>query len=181
MIKCKCTKKILIGLGVVVLLVALLGFFLPKEQHIEREIVINKPRAEVFAYLNSIRNQQAWSPWLKMDPHVQVDYSGPAEGVGATSTWDGNKDIGKGAQEFKAVKKNERIDMELRFERPMEGVSQAHFITEDAGKGQTRVKWGFDSSTMKFPCNIMSAFMKPYMNKIFDDGLKDLKNQLENG
>lgn len=175
---CNCKKKILIGLGVLVLIIALLGIFMPTQQHVEREIVIDAPRAEVFAYLNNIKNQEVWSPWLKMDPNAKLSYRGPESGVGAISTWDGNKDLGKGEQEIKSVTENERVDVELRFEKPMKGVSLAYFITEDAGEGQTKVKWGFDSD-MKFPCNIFSFFMQGYMEGIFDKGLADLKTELE--
>lgn len=171
-------KKVLIGLGVVVVIIGLLGIFLPTQQHVEREIIINKPRGEVFTYLKSIKNQEAWSPWLKMDPNAKLGYSGTDGTVGAISTWDGNKDLGKGVQEIKAITEGERIDVELRFEKPMEGVSMAYFITEDVGEGQTKVKWGFDSEA-KFPCNIISFFMQGYMEGIFDKGLADLKAVLE--
>lgn len=171
-------RKILVGLGVIVVIIALLGIFMPTQQHIEREIVIDTPRSEVFEYLKSVESQKNWSPWIKMDPNVKLESKGTDKTVGFTQSWDGNKDIGKGVQEIKAITENERIDIELRFEKPMEGVSMAYFITEDAGEGQTKVKWGFDSDA-KFPCNIMSFFMKGYMNGIFDKGLADLKAELE--
>lgn len=175
---CGCKKKILIGLAVIVAIIALLGIFMPGHQHVEREIVIDAPRSKVFAYLDVVKNQEAWSPWLKMDPNAKIGYSGPVKGVGAKSSWDGNKDIGKGESEVKSVTKNERIDVELRFDEPMQGTSQAYFITEDAGEGKTKVKWGFDSEN-KFPCNIIGFFMQGYMNGVFDKGLADLKAQLE--
>lgn len=171
-------KKLLIGLGIIALIVAVLGVLMPTQQHVERETVINRPRAEVFAYLDVPKNQEAWSPWLRVDPKIQMSYSGPERGVGARSAWDGNKDAGKGVSEVKAVTANERIDIELRFEEPMEGVSMAYFITEDAGGGQTKVRWGFDSE-MKFPCNILGVFMQGYMEGMFDKGLADLKTELE--
>lgn len=170
--------KILIAIGVLIGIIGALAAAAPDVQHVEREIVVNAPRAQVFAYLNDIKNQEAWSPWLKMDPNAKLAYSGPDSGVGAISTWDGNKDLGKGEQEIKSVTKNERINIELRFEKPMEGISQSYFITEDAGEGQTKVRWGFDSE-MKFPCNIISMFMQGYMEGIFDKGLADLKAVLE--
>jgi uncharacterized protein YndB with AHSA1/START domain len=170
--------KILITIGVIIGIIGALGAAMPKHQHVEREIMINAPRAEVFNYLNNIKNQEAWSPWLKMDPNAKIGYSGPDSGVGAISTWDGNKDLGKGTQEIKSIVKNERINVELKFEKPMEGTSQAYFITEEAGEKQTKVKWGFDSE-MKFPCNIFSFFMQGYMEDIFDKGLADLKAELE--
>ena len=171
-------KKILLSVvGLIVLLVAI-GIFGPAMK-VERSIVINKSEGQVFNYLLSMKNQEKWSPWLKMDPEAKVKYKGDAR-VGAVSSWDGNDDLGAGEQEIKAIKKKERIDMELRFTRPMEGTSQAWFITEpvEGQKNQTKVTWGF-TGEKKLPCSAMTVFMKPYMNHMFDSGLKDLKAVLE--
>ena len=73
-------KKILIGVGVLVVLliavVALAGALAPTEFAVEREIVINKPRAEVFEYAKNVRNQNEWGPWFKRDPAMKQEFTG---------------------------------------------------------------------------------------------------------
>ena len=151
-----CKKKIFIGLGIVAAIIVLIGFFAPP-MTVEREVVINKSEGQVFNYLARLKNQEQWSPWLKMDPEAKLKYKGGDARVGAISTWEGNDDLGAGEQEIKVIKKNERIDFELRFSRPMEGTSQGWFTTEpvEGEKNQTRVKWGFVNTESNFFCNII--------------------------
>lgn len=171
-------KKVILGLVALIVLLVAIGIFGPPMK-VERSIVIDKSEGQVFNYLLSMKNQEKWSPWLKMDPEAKIKYKGDAR-VGAVSTWDGNDDLGAGEQEIKAIKKNERIDSELRFSRPMEGTSQTWFVTEpvEGEKNKTKVTWGF-TGEKQLPCSALTVFMTPYMNHVFDKGLKDLKSELE--
>ena len=62
-------KKLLLALGAVVvfciLIIAVLAFTVPTGFNVERNITINKPKAEVFQYLKSMKNQNDWGPWYK--------------------------------------------------------------------------------------------------------------------
>jgi hypothetical protein len=70
---------------IVVALIALIGgaYMLPQGVHVERSTLVNRPAAEVFPYINSLRRANEWSPWLAIDPNVKVEYSGAEEGIGA--------------------------------------------------------------------------------------------------
>ncbi len=172
-------KKMLVGMVVVVVLVLLVGWFLPRDFAMERSIVVNRPESQVHAYLASLKNQQEWSPWAKMDPKAMNDFSGEDGAVGSIHRWSGNADVGKGEQEVKNIFPG-RIDIELRFQEPMEGKAQAYFLIEAIGENETKVTWGF-SSTSKYPVSIMCFVMKRagFMAKIFDQGLAVLKVKLE--
>ena len=36
-----------------------------------------------------IQTPFSWMPWSESDPNVKTTYSGPEEGVGSTSSWNG--------------------------------------------------------------------------------------------
>lgn len=55
----------------IVLLIALLAFTVTTAFEHKAEIVIDKPRADVFQYLRFIKNQEQWSIWGKEDPDMK--------------------------------------------------------------------------------------------------------------
>jgi RimJ/RimL family protein N-acetyltransferase len=168
---------VILGLIALVLIAALV---MPKDYAVEKEIVINKPKAEVYDYLESLKNQNNWSVWARLDPNIKMDFKGTDRTVGFTYFWEGNDKVGKGEQEITKITKGERIDTQLRFLKPFESTSEAHMITERVGENQTKVKWGF-TGVMPYPLNAMMPFMgmEKTVGKDFADGLSNLKEILE--
>ncbi len=93
-------KRLMMSLAGVVVLLVCIAFFLPNSAHVERSMTIVRPSSEVFAILNSFRRFNEWSPWFDIDPQAKYTTSGPGSGVGAKSSWAGNKDVGNGSQEI---------------------------------------------------------------------------------
>ncbi len=178
-------KKIFAGLvGIVLFLVLVLGvmsLLAPSDFAVEREVVINRPKGEVFDYLLLVKNQNDWSPWIKKDPKLRQTFIGTDGEVGFVYKWDSdNSEVGQGEQEIMKIVDGERIDTKLRFKKPFESTSDGYFITEEVAEDKTKVKWGFGGS-MPRPINIMFLFMDfdAEAGKEFDDGLKALKAKLE--
>lgn len=174
-------KKILIGLGIIIAIPLIIALFVKKDFAAEREVVINKPKDEVFAYIKSLKNQDNFSKWASMDPNMKKTYTGTDGTVGFISAWESdNDDVGAGEQEIKKIVEGERIDYELRFKEPFPSVSPAYMSTETVGEGQTKVKWGF-SGSMNYPMNIMMLFMdmEKMIGDDFSQGLGTLKGILE--
>jgi len=180
-------KKILIVVGSLVVAIFVVALILvgvaPQEFGVEREVVINRPKAEVFEYVRSLKNQSDWGPWMKRDPDIKVEYRGNDGEVGFVYAWESKKeDVGAGEQEIKKILPGNRIDYELRFKSPMEATSEAWITTEAAGEGKTTVKWGFKGK-MPAPLNALMLFidMEGPIAKDFDEGLASLKKTLESG
>lgn len=178
-------KKILIAVGLLIVLgVVAIGAavaFAPTHCNVEREIVINKPKAEVFAYAKMLKNQNEWGPWFKRDPGMKQENVGTDGTVGFVTKWDSAKDdVGAGEQEIKKIVEGERLETELRFKSPMESKADTYLTTESAGENQTKVKWGF-SSDMPRPFNVMLLFidMDDLIGKDFQEGLGSMKTILE--
>jgi hypothetical protein len=177
-------KKILIGLGVAAVLlvatIAVLGAIAPTDLHVEREILIYKPKEVVFEDLKYMKGHDRWSPWFKRDPNMRKEHQGEDGTVGFVSSWSGNDQVGVGEQEITKIADGERIDYELRFKKPMEDTSAAYLITEALDTDQTKVRWGMKGKT-PFPGNVicMVMNMKQTLAKDFDEGLAMLKADLE--
>ncbi len=177
----KIVKLILFVITGLIVLALITALFVKKEYTVEREIVINKPKQEVFNYVKFVKNQDNFSVWNQADPDMKKDYSGNDGTVGFIYAWDSNnKDVGKGEQEIKGITEGERVDFELRFKKPMEMTSLAYMTTEGISENQTKVKWGF-LGKMPYPMNIMILFMD--MDKLLgpdlQTGLENLKAVLE--
>ncbi|MEZ4808840.1 MAG: SRPBCC family protein [Allomuricauda sp.] len=168
---------ILAGLVVLILILALLA---PKTYDVSRSIEIAQPKKAVFDNLRSLKNQDEWSPWAKKDLNMAKKFTGTDGQVGATSYWNGNKDVGEGEQEITKIVDGERIESQLRFLKPWKSTSDAYLVTEEVGKDKTKVTWGFTGKN-KFPFSIMMLFMNmdKMVGKDFEEGLSNLKQTLE--
>lgn len=168
---------VIIGLVVLILVIAL---FTKKDYNISRDIIINKPREQVFNYIKFLKNQDHFNKWVMTDPNKKTKFTGTDGQVGFIYAWDGNKQAGEGEQEIKSIREEERIDMEIRFVRPFAGISDSAMTTTTVSGNQTNLKWSF-ASTMKYPMNIMLLFMNidTLLGKDLEISLANLKGILE--
>ena len=177
----KILKTILIVIVGIVALALITALFVKNDYAVEREITINKPKMEVFDYVKFLKNQDNYSVWAMMDPNMTKTYTGTDGTVGFVSVWDSkNKNVGKGEQEIKKITEGERLDFELRFEKPFKATDYAYMVTESIEETQTKIKWGF-TGRMPYPMNLMLLCMN--MDKMLGDqlqtGLDNLKAVLE--
>jgi Polyketide cyclase / dehydrase and lipid transport len=166
-------------LGIIAaLLVA--GLFIPKGMKATREIIINKPNAEVFNYIKQLKNQDNYSKWGSMDPNMKKEYRGTDATPGFVSAWEGNKKVGAGEQEIKGIVEGSRLDTELRFIKPFKSIAQSSMTTEAINDTSTKVSWGFEGS-MNYPLNVMKLFMnmEKAIGNDFAIGLSNLKKVME--
>lgn len=164
----------------IILALLLAGLVIPKGIKATKEIVINKPVSEVYNYVKYLKNQDNYSKWGSMDPSMKKTYTGTDGTVGFVSAWEGNKKVGQGEQEIKAIKEGQQIDFELRFIKPFRSLASAKMTTEAVDATSTRVSWGFESN-MNYPMNVMKLFMnmEKAVGNDFSTGLSNLKNLLE--
>ncbi len=176
----KILKIILIVIVLIIAIPLILALFTKKDYAVERTVVIDKPKQEVFDFVKLLRNQELYSKWAEMDPNQITTYTGLDGTPGFIAAWEGSKDVGQGEQEIIRVVDGERIDTELRFIKPFKSQSDAYMVTESLGEEQTLVRWGF-SGRMSWPMNLFLLFMD--MNEAigadYDYGLQNLKSILE--
>ena len=111
---------------------------------------------------------------------MKKEFRGTDGSVGFVYAWDGNKQAGKGEQELKGIREGERIDVEVRFIKPFEGIATTPFTTKPISENETLVTWGM-TSTLKYPMNLMLLFMNmdKLLGKDLETSLLTLKKILE--
>jgi uncharacterized protein YndB with AHSA1/START domain len=171
-------KIVLLIVALVIAIPLIIALFVKNDYNITRNIVINKPRQEVFNYIKFLKNQEQYSKWVMMDPNMKKEYHGTDGTVGFVYGWNGNKQAGEGEQEIKSIQEGERLDLEIRFKRPFEGVAKTPFITESISDNQTKVTWGM-SGRSKYPMNFTNLFIDRMLGKDLDISLRNLKAILE--
>ena len=81
--------------GVILIIFVVVGFILPNQIEIKREIEIDASTSVIHKYVNNLDNWPKWSPWLELDPSIQTIIDDIHEGVGASQSWLGKSGGGK--------------------------------------------------------------------------------------
>ena len=146
----------------------------------EREVTINRPHSEVFAYLKSLGNFRNWNPFFRNDPNIKLVTRGQDTQIGFVICWEGSREVGSGEQEIMRIIEGQQIDFELRFAKPFAATNQAYFSAEAIGSAQTRVRWGM-SGKSPFPMNLFGLIFnsEKMIGNQFAWGLDKLKSILE--
>ncbi len=172
---------ILIIIAIIIAIPLLAAAFMSNEYIIEREIVINKPKEEVFNHIKLLRNQSVYNKWLMVDPNVRMEYTGTDGTVGFVAAWDSDiKNVGKGTQEITFVIDGQRIDMSLHFIKPFEGHATTFLITEELPDGKTKILWVL-TGLRNYPNKMMHLLfnLTKMLGKDLETSLNNLKTVLE--
>ena len=175
----KALKIIIILVLVLVAAFFITGLIVPKDFQVERSVIIQAPNNIVFEQVSFFENMDKWSPWNEYDPDMKTEIEGTDGEVGAISKWEGNKDVGKGMQEFIKIVPGERVETKLTFIEPYEGESNASILLEDLEEG-TKVFWTFYGTT-PYPFNTIMLFQNvdEKLGGEFVNGLNKLKTLCE--
>lgn len=170
-------KKILGALLIVIIVLVGVAYMLPRDAHVERSIVIDRPAAAVFPLLNSLKRFSEWSPWSQYDPNVKMSYSGPDSGPGAAMHWAGNSKVGSGDQIITESIPDKRVSTDLNFGDM--GASKAAWLLTSDGNSTT-VVWTLDANLGNSPVGrYMGLLMDKMVGPDYERGLAQLKTLVE--
>ena len=174
----KALKRILLVLGILVLLIVIIGFFLPSKVHVERSVVIKAPANMAFDQVNTLKNWEGWSPWHKLDPNMVLTYSGPASGVGAKYAWTSNdKNVGNGNMTITASMPDSFVGTAMDFMEHGKGTADFTFTKTPDG---TKVTWGMNSDMGMNPiAHYFGMMMDKMVGSEFEKGLNNMKEIVE--
>ncbi len=161
-------------LAVLVAVLVVIAFFLPRHVAVSRSLAINAPVEQVFSHVNSLRAFAVWSPWSDYDPDMKVTFSGPETGVGSRMDWTSDQqNVGNGTQIITASEENQRVETSLDFGAM--GRAVAEFTLTPAANG-TEVRWGFVTDLGMNPvARWMGLVMDRWVGSDFENGLARLK------
>jgi len=151
----------------------------PDEFKVCRATKTPAPPEKIFPLVAVLKAWEMWSPWAKLDPNAKNIYEGPASGVGAAMSWDGNKKIGAGRMTITGSEANELIRLKLEFVRPFKATNTAEF-TFKPEDDQTVVTWTMTGKS-NFFIKAFGLFMNcdKMVGGDFEKGLASLKSIAE--
>jgi hypothetical protein len=168
---------ILVVVGIIALLL-IIALFMKREHYVKREVVINAPRQKVFDYVKLLKNQDEFNKHAMAGPDRKREFRGTDGTVGYVYAWSGNKNAGVGEKEIKNIIDGKKIEMEIRFIKPMAVRASIIMETESLSDNQTKVYWS-NAGTLNYPINILIPIMERSVAKDMDSSLLTLKNILE--
>ena len=174
----KILLTILLVIAGLIAVLLILGLFMKKEHYVRRKIVINAPLHKVFDFLKLLKNQDKFNKWAKTDADRKWEFKGTDGTVGFIISWNGNKDAGEGEKEIIKIVDGKKIEIQIRFVRPMATVANVIMETESLSENQTKVSMS-NAGTLNYPMNIMIPIAEKMFPKDMDISLATLKNILE--
>jgi hypothetical protein len=177
----KWIKRLLFLVFSIIFLILVAALFFPKSYQVKRDVIINRPKTEVFQFVKQLKNQDLYSVWQKMDPNMEKSYTGIDGTVGFTSSWRSkNRDVGAGSQTILRLKDGDSMVCQIAFKEPFESVNENYFTTTSIDSMKTRLEWGF-KGIFPYPLNFFAALMnmESMIGKDFQQGLDSMKVILE--
>ena len=167
----------ILAAAIVVLLLVASGK--PDTFEVARSIAVNAPPEKIYPWFESPRQMNVWNPFVKADPAIRLDYSGPESGVGATNRWEGNAKAGAGSAEVVESTPFSNIVVALRMSRPMKADNRVEYVFEPRG-GATLVTWRMNGSQPLIG-KFVSIFMdcEKMVGGPFEKGLAEMKSIVE--
>jgi hypothetical protein len=83
--------KVVLGLVAVITAFLVYVAFQDPSYSVSRQITISATPERIFPHINNSQRMNEWNPWSALDPDARMAFSGPAEGVGSRTSWDGGK------------------------------------------------------------------------------------------
>ena len=168
--------KILGVLAVLVLLLVLVAFVLPRQYRVERVLVINAKPETVLALVADLRAWKNWGAWQERDPQMKLSYSAQPTGVGAWSAWE-SKMEGNGKMTI-IEQTVTKVTYQLEF--PDVGMKSTGWIELRPQGGGLQAVW-VDSGDLGI--NPMNRWFGLFLDKMigpdFERGLSNLKKLAE--
>lgn len=169
---------VIIGL---ITFLAFLHAWSKKDYDLHRTIIINRPKAEVYAFLRQLKKQKLWMPWLMKNPNLILKYKGEDGKTGAASYWKGSNRL-EGIQKITKVHEGKILETQLLFLKPYKALCLNYMAVKELEPERTKMVWGI-KGVHKFPASVFMLFygmgMERTIGKDFDEGLNNLKNRLE--
>ncbi len=154
-----------------------IGFALPAKWRVEQAVTISAPPTAIFPYLNNLKKWRDWTVWYDGKPDLQVEYSGPATGVGATSRW--QDDDGRGVMKIMNSRPNTLVEYMLIFDGGEWVMDGALRLTPVAG-GKTELVWRAGGEAGANPLQrYMALAIRLFVGRDFGRSLEKLRAMVE--
>ncbi len=163
-------------LGLIILL-AVVAFFLPRRYQVERSIVIAAKPETVFPLVADLAAWKRWGVWYQRDPTMTLSYSSATTTVGGWTAWR-SKSEGNGRATLTAVQPSQKVTYTLEMEG-MSMLGEGAFILTPV-PGGTRVDSVMSGDLGLNPmARWFGLFLDRMVGPDFEQGLVRLKQIAE--
>lgn len=129
--------RIVLAVSAVIVLLAVIGSFLPRDYQTSTSVLIQATPEQVFPFVNDLQLWQSWSPWNAHDnPQLSVQLGEQTSGEGATQTW--TEPRGDGKLWLTSADPNRKVGFSFRFANWPQSDGSLELNAEGAA---TRVTW----------------------------------------
>ena len=154
-------------------------FLLRRKSRVVRRIIIRATPADIFPFLNDLRNWPKWTEWSRLE-EIHFSYEGPSSGVGAEQRWSSKRMAGVMRLVQSVPDEQVAYHTELGtggYQYHVDGI-----LTLESFGSLTRVTWlcRWDSGPNPYS-RYKSLLMKWFIGRGFHAGLSNLKALLEHG
>lgn len=164
--------RILLVIGGAALLLALVGWALPRGFSVSVERQLAASPAKAFATVNDLKSWPQWTAWdPKTNPYLKVEPGPVSAGEGASQTWTDPRGTGK--LWFTAVAADARIDYRVRFGEFPEMDCRFEFFPEGEN---CKVRW---SSHGRLPGGPFYGFFRGAFRTGLEREYTDSLNRLD--
>ena len=167
-------KNILLILLLIVGVLAAVIATRPDTFNVERSGVVEAPRALVYELVTDLKRFDEWSPWAERDPNMKKTFADVTVGKGASYSWAGNDQVGKGTMSITDVEADKTVNLKLEFVEPFASEADVKYDLADEGD-KTKFTWSMGGKN-DFIGKAMSLFMSmdAVIGKDFEQGLAKL-------
>jgi len=167
-------KRVALAIIVILVLVVIGAYLLPRHAVVSRSIEINAPTAVIYPLVADLRRTNEWSPWLELDPDVEITFTGPADGVGQTMNWvSDNPNVGSGSQSITMLEPDTKVETALDFGDQGTATASFDLASEESA---TKVTWGFSSDLGFNPvARYFGLMFDKWIGADYEKGLAKLK------
>jgi hypothetical protein len=152
----------------------LVGLFLPRRWRVERSIVVPTSPDRIYPLIaNFQKGWRRWNAFGKDDPSLEISFSGPEEGVGATQNFRGKRTP---AGEMRIVEADPKSG--VRYVMRAGGFELTGSLSFEVDGADTNITWA-DEGTISNPLfRYFTLFAERAVGKPFEVGLAALQQEL---
>jgi uncharacterized protein YndB with AHSA1/START domain len=169
-------RSFLLGLVTLIAILGIISISLPRQIHIQRDIIINASVEDTYVQLSDLRNWLKWLPGNHTDTGRALSYAGPS--VGSSLLWTSERrSIGQGTVTIVSAEPPRKLVTNLEFEKDEKAHST--FTLEQTEEG-TKLTWHLEKYMGDNPIRKFSGLLiDSTIGEEFEDGLENIKKEVE--
>lgn len=170
-------KKFLAFIILLILVLGVIGYFLPTQFSVSKTTNISSDSAQIHEYVGDLNKWQSWTAWTGEDPEIEITINERTTGIGASQSWTDKH--GGGSLTFTSWSPEKGIEYDLFFQGG-KYKSKSAIQYDTSSKTRTRVRWTLEGD-MNMPIigGYLALYMQHSIGKMFTEGLSRLKTIVE--